>query len=107
MIVKRGKMHEYLGMILDFSEESKLIVNMEEYIDEILIGLPEDMTGVATTPAADHLCKTRNDAPTLNKEKAELFHCVTTQILFLAQHGRPNPMPAISFLTKRVGEKNR
>ena len=43
-------MHEYLGMTLDFSEESKFIGNMEEYINEILIGLPEDMNGVATTP---------------------------------------------------------
>ena len=47
MMVKRGKIHEYLGMTLDFSEESKFIVNMEEYIDEILIGLPEDMNGVS------------------------------------------------------------
>ena len=88
MTVKRGKIHEYLGMTLDFSEESKFIVNMEEYTNEILIGLPEDMNGVATTPAADHLFKTCSDAPKLNKERAELFHRVTAQILFLAQHGR-------------------
>ena len=77
MIVKQGKIHAYLGMTLDFSEESKFIVNMEEYIDEILIGLPEDINGVATTPVSDHLFKTRSDAPKLNKERAKLFHCVT------------------------------
>ena len=47
MTVKQGKIHEYLGMTLDFSEESKFIVNMEEYTVEILIGLPEDMNGVS------------------------------------------------------------
>ena len=47
MTVKPGKIHEYLGMTLDFSEESKFIVNMEEYTVEILIGLPEDMNGVS------------------------------------------------------------
>ena len=62
---------------------------MEEYIDKILVGLPEDMNGVATTPAADHLFKTRNDVPKLNKEIAKLFHCVTVQIIFLAWQTRP------------------
>ena len=89
-------------MTLDFSEEGKFIVNMEEFINKILIGLPEDINGVATTPAADHLFKTRNDAPKLNKERAELFHRVTAQILFWAQCGRPDLRTAILFLTKRA-----
>ena len=87
-------------------KKSKFIVNMEKYVDKILIGLPEDMTGVATTPAADHLFKTHSDAPKLNKERAKLFHRVTAQIIFLAQRGRPNLRTAISFLTKRVREDN-
>ena len=107
MRVKRGKIHEYLGMTLDFSEESKFIINMEEYTDNILIGLPEDMNGVTTTPVADHLFKTLSDAPKLNKERAELFHRVTAQSLFLAQHDRPDLRTVISFLTKQVGRQNR
>ena len=63
MTVKRGKIHEYLGMILDFSEESKFIVNIEEYIDEILIGLPEDMNGVATTRTQAKQWKSRAVPP--------------------------------------------
>ena len=43
-------------------------------------------------------------APKLNNGKAELFHRVTEQSLFLAQCGRPNLRTAMSFLTKRVGE---
>ena len=35
MTVRRGKIHDYLGMTLDFSEEGKFIVNMKEYITEI------------------------------------------------------------------------
>ena len=83
MSVKQGRIHDYLGMTLNFSEEGTFIINMEEYIEEILIGLPEDMNGVATTPVADHLFKTCSDAPNLNKERAELFHRVTSQIIFL------------------------
>ena len=50
-------------MTLDFSEDGKFIVDMEEYLDHILSGFSEDMNGVATTPAANHLFKTRDDAP--------------------------------------------
>ena len=100
MTVKRDKIHDYLGVTLNFSKEGKLIVNTEEYINEILTGLPEDMNGVATTPAADHLFKTRSDAPKLNKERAELFHSVTAQIIFLAKRNRPDLQTVISILTK-------
>ena len=62
------------------------------------------MNGVATTPEADHLFKTRDVAPKLNKERAKLFHRVTVHSLCLAQRGRPNLRTATSFLTKRVGE---
>ena len=34
MRVERGKIHDYIGMTLDFSEEGKFVVNMEEYINE-------------------------------------------------------------------------
>ena len=49
---------------------------MEEYLKEIIKGLPEDMNGTATTPAADHLFKVRENATKLDKDKAELFHRV-------------------------------
>ena len=55
---------------------------MEESLDKILNRLPEDRNGTASTPAADHLFKTRSNAPKLNKERAEMFHGVTTSIFF-------------------------
>jgi len=102
MTVRRGKKHDYLGMLLDFSKDGAFIVDMEDYLKEMLTGLPEDMDGVATTPAADHLFKVRDNAPKLNEERAELFHKVTAQMLFVAQRGRPDLRTAVSFLTKRV-----
>ena len=73
---------------------------MEEYLDKILSGLPEDMNGVTTTPASTHLSKKHNTVPKLNKERVELFHRATVQILFMAQRGRPDLRTGISFLTK-------
>ena len=91
-------------MNLDFSEDGTFAVDMEEPLNEVLRGLPEDMNGMATTPALDHLFKTRGNVLTLNKERAELFHCVTIQVLFVAQFDRPGLRMAIYFLIKRVRE---
>ena len=102
MTVRRGKKHDYLGMSLDFSKEGAFVVDMEEYLKEIIKDLPEDMNGTATTPAADHLFKVREHATKLDPEKAEMFHRVVAQLLFVAQRGRPDLRTAVSFLTKRV-----
>ena len=87
MTVRRGKKHDYLRMTLDFSKDGAFIVDMEEYLKEIIKDLPEDMNGTATTPAADHLFKVRENAPKLNEERAEFFHRVVAQLLFVAQRG--------------------
>ena len=104
MTVRRGHKHDYLGMVLDFSNEGKFVVDMEDYLKEMINDLPDDMDGMATTPAADHLFKVRDNAPKLNETKADLFHRVTAQLLFVAQRGRPDLRTAVSFLTKRVQE---
>jgi len=54
----RVKVHEYLGMTLDFSDDKKIIVDMEKFFDGVLEDLLDDMDGYAATPAADHLFKT-------------------------------------------------
>ncbi|KAL7527450.1 hypothetical protein ACHAXR_001964, partial [Thalassiosira sp. AJA248-18] len=80
----------------------EFIIDIEDYLDEMLKELPEDMDGLATTPAADYLFKVRDNAPKLDKKKAELFHRVTALMLFVAPRGRPDLRTATSFLTKRV-----
>ena len=58
----RGKVHDYLGMMLDFTFEGHVIVNMTEYIRTILANFPEEITGTRTTLAADHLYDVRDEA---------------------------------------------
>eukprot|EP00957_Ditylum_brightwellii_P011514 871122-Ditylum_brightwellii.AAC.1 len=53
----RGKIHDYLGMVLDFSKKGKVRVNMVEYVKQIVTEFPELIEGEITTPAADHLFK--------------------------------------------------
>jgi hypothetical protein len=51
----RGKVHDYLGMTLDFSALGQVTVTMIDFIKMICMDLPKDMIGSAATPAASHL----------------------------------------------------
>jgi hypothetical protein len=37
----RGKVHDYLGMIFDFSEKGKVMINMIKYIKGIINDFPQ------------------------------------------------------------------
>ena len=54
-------------MTLDFSNDGKFVFDVEEYLDEILAGLTDDMDGVATTPVADHRFKMRDNVLKTNE----------------------------------------
>ena len=55
LTVNRRKVHEYLGMDLNFSIPGKVRISVINYIKELLAGLPGDMDGEAPTPASAHL----------------------------------------------------
>ena len=50
-----GKVHDYLGMIFDYSEKGKVMINMIQYFKSIINNFPEEITTVWTSSAADHL----------------------------------------------------
>jgi hypothetical protein len=54
MNISRGKVHDYLGMILDFSKSGEVTVDMIDYIKSILAEMPQEMIGSARTPAGDN-----------------------------------------------------
>jgi len=103
--VTRGRVHEYLGMTLDFSEPGKFKVKMIDYVNGMLDSLPDDMSGTAATPAGDHLFEVNNDNPTkLDEETAQLFHHLVAKSLFLCKRARPDLQTAVAFLSTRVKE---
>ncbi len=44
MATHRGEVHDYLGMIFDFSVKGKVVVTMMEYIKNIIKDFPEEIT---------------------------------------------------------------
>jgi hypothetical protein len=99
----RGKVHDYLGMTLDFSKSGEVTVTMIDYIKGILHDAPKEMRGLAATPAASHLFQTNEVNPIpLEKDKAETYVYIVMQLLYLSQRARPDIHTAVSFLCGRL-----
>ena len=102
LTVTRGKIHDYLGMTLDFSMPQKVQIQMYDFIDKMLADLPVNMDGTAWTPAADHLFTVNPTPKPLPKETAIMFHHNVAKLLFLCKRARPDLQTAVAFLCTRV-----
>ena len=61
--VTRGKVHNYLGMKIDFSAPDKLEITMNDSNFDILDDAPNDMIEEAVTPADAHLFQVNEEDP--------------------------------------------
>ena len=102
LTVTRGKIHDYLGMTLDFSIPQKVQIHMYDFIDKMLADLPIDMDGTAQTPAADHLFTVNPTPKPLPEEMAIMFHHNVAKLLFLCKQAQPDLQTAVAFLCTRV-----
>ena len=83
--MSRGKLHQYLGMDMDFSEKGKLKMSKVPFLKKTIKEFPEAITGTATTPAAEHLFKVcdEEDRKVIEEERARAFHHAVAQLLFV------------------------
>jgi hypothetical protein len=98
----RGKIHDYLGMMLNFSKLGEVTITMIDYIKGILHDAPKEMRGSAATPAANHLFQVNQTPIPLEQNKAEIFVHIVMQLLYLSQRARPDIRTAVSFLCGRL-----
>ena len=106
--VTRGKVHDYLGMMLNFREEGKVKISMVVYIEKMLAELPPDMDGTAPTPATNHLFQVNTSDPEkLNKDMADKFHQNVAKLLFLCKCAWPDIQMAVAFECMHVKELDR
>ena len=48
----RGKIHDYLGMVVDFTEKGKVIIDMVKYVESMIDDFPVKLNKGAKIPAA-------------------------------------------------------
>ena len=98
--VNRGDIHDYLGMVFDFSDPNRLCVSMDKYVTDLLEGC--DVEGTAKSPASDNLFVIDEKSVLLSNDDKEYFHSMVAKILYLAKRVRPDVLVSVSFLTSRV-----
>ena len=102
LVIHQGKVHDYLGMTIDYSKDGKVKFSMPDYVEGVLDGAPPDMDGIAITPAASNLFNIWHDADKLDDKCAKIYPHITAQLLYLCQHAQPDLQTAVAFLTTRV-----
>ena len=88
LVVHHGKVHDYLGMDLNFANEGVAQISMITYTTKVLTDFPEAITMSCATPAAaDHLFTIRDEASAkfLHEAQAHTFHHTVAQLLFLCK----------------------
>jgi hypothetical protein len=110
MTVSRGKIHKYLGMMLDYSVPGQVKITMLEYVNEILAAFDKTEPkggGTKTSAAPDSLFKVDKDCEKLAQVKAVEFHKLVATTLYATKRARPDTCTAIAFLTTRVREPDK
>jgi hypothetical protein len=97
----RGMKHNYLGMVLDYSQPGKVMVDMSNYVKDMLNEFPDKLK-TRKVPWNESLFKIETNQPLLGRRKAETFHSFVAKALFLCKRARQDIQPAVAFLSTRV-----
>jgi hypothetical protein len=97
-----GKVHEYLGMTIDFSEECLVKYTMYDFLEDIIADSPDDMKGTAVTPAHSKLFQVNSECEKLDHKTMDWFHRTVARILFASKRARPDLQTGVAFLCTRV-----
>ena len=102
LTITRGKIHDYIGMSIEYDNANSVQITMIDYIKSMLGELPPDMDGESATPAASHLFDVSETPVMLTEEKGQLFYHNVAKLLFLCKRARPDIQTAVAFLCTRV-----
>jgi hypothetical protein len=89
-------------MTLDFTQDGEVTIDMIDYVKNVITNAPEQMKGMAKTPATANLFKVNPNATRLNRQDSKTFHRIVMQLLYLSQRARPDIRTAVSFLCRRT-----
>jgi hypothetical protein len=104
--VVRGKVHDYLAMIMDFTQEGALKVDMRYYIKGMIEEFPYEIKSTTTAPWTEKLLKVQEDSKKLEEERRSIFHTYVMKAMFLCKRARPDIDPSVIFLSSRVNNAN-
>jgi hypothetical protein len=99
--VTRGPMHDYLGMMLDYSTTGVVTVDMVNYVTQMCLDFPYDIEEF-NCPWTDKLFKVDVKSKPLEEERSKIFHTFVMKEMFASKRARQDVQLAISFLCTRT-----
>ena len=102
----KGKIHDYLGMTIDWTAKRRVKFTMYDFLEDILIDAPPEFDGEDVTPATNRMFIVDENIPLLPFDKAEYFHSTTACFLYVGKRARPDIQVTVAFLCKRVLKPN-
>ena len=104
MTVRHGRVHEFLGMVIDYSDPGVAHISMKSYLKEAIRDSQLGITRSATTPAQKNLFDVDSASTFLDPRNAILFRSIVCKLLYVARYGRPDLLTAVCFLATRVSQ---
>ena len=104
----RGKIHEYLGMELDYTKDRKVKIGMIKYVENMWTKFPIKFksTDKAALPAGNSLFN-QGQGKKLETGCADTYHTTVAKGLFLCKRAPPDIQPTIDVLCTRVKGPNK
>jgi hypothetical protein len=105
--VTNGKVHNYHGMVLDFSNPPSVTIRQTGMVEDIVTkaklspNIPAAKAS-PTSPCTEQLFNSSSDSPPLTEAAKAAPHSYTAKWLFVGGHGHPDLLTPISYFTKRV-----
>ena len=106
----RGKVREYLGMILYYTIRVQVKIMMLSYIDGIISSFDESYPkGKVTKSSAapNNIFVVNKDYKKMDQEKVVEFHNLAANTLYANKRSRPDTCISIAFLTAGVQTPNK
>ena len=105
LTVTRGKIHECLGMTIDFRNKWIIAFLQHDAIKKFWRSLPPELKGPCrSTPAPVNLFKVDSESPRVDSNLQEKHHAATAKSLWFSQRSRTDPQISTGFHCTRVRE---
>ena len=98
----RGREHDYLAMVLQFTADGKVIIDMTRYVEKMVEDFPDKLRDGINLPWTERLFKVDDHSPKLDADRAKTMYTFVMKAMFVCKRGRPDIQPAVAFLATRV-----
>ena len=118
MKIRRGKIHDYIGVRFDFTTKGEVHLTMPKHLEDVaetfdktrrkvekgFVQVKRSRSKKQMTPAPTDIFIVNEECEKLSEDGREIFHCLVAKMVFIWKRVKPDCGVAMSFLTKRVKE---